>query len=304
MKFGFRKPRAIAPAVQLPKSNPDSHGHAQNCLNCGAALVGAYCHQCGQSAHTHRMSFKHFLLHDFVHGVWHLDKGFPATLKKAFVNPGKEIRAYLAGKRVGWFSLLTLLLLLFAAIGFLEARFPTLSSEPDKDSNEIIRFVSDHGKWFLMTFCFVCSWSSVIVFRRTRFNLTEHTILNLFFFVGILGIYLLDVVLSVWVEDTGIISPIFMAIYLTYAYYGAFRHLYSFRGWLWRYLLHWLLCTLFTGLLLAIALSTYVKIIGVEEFKLKFGTKKPPQNAFITRPPSPLSPPLHRPARFVYKGFS
>ncbi len=112
MKFGFRKPKVLAPDVQLPGSKPDSHGHPQQCLNCETTLVGNYCHQCGQSAHTHRMSFKHFLLHDFVHGVWHLDKGFPATLKKAFVHPGKEIRSYLAGKRVGWFSILTMILLL------------------------------------------------------------------------------------------------------------------------------------------------------------------------------------------------
>ncbi len=173
MKLPFRKPRAIAPEVQLAKSNTDADGHPQNCLNCEAALVGSYCHDCGQSAHTHRMSFKHFLLHDFVHGIWHLDKGFPATFKKAFVNPGKEIRNYLAGKRVGWFSILTMILILYGVLSYASS---FSKSESTIEHSESVRafseFMEHYTKWILLSLCFVCSWSSVLVFKRAKLNLS------------------------------------------------------------------------------------------------------------------------------------
>ena len=41
------------------------------CRNCGAALQGAYCHACGQSAHLHR-SLLH-LVEEVLHGVRHFD---------------------------------------------------------------------------------------------------------------------------------------------------------------------------------------------------------------------------------------
>ncbi|RYD50879.1 MAG: DUF3667 domain-containing protein [Sphingobacteriales bacterium] len=186
MKFGFRKARAIAPEVQLPEQSVDGHRHPQNCLNCETALAGNYCHQCGQSAHTHRMSFKHFLLHDFVHGVWHLDKGFPATLKKAFVRPGEEIRSYLAGKRVGWFSILTMILLLYAVVNYFTTKYDY--AEESKQSRIVFEFIAHNSKWLLLALAFVCSWSSYLIFRRSKLNLSEHTIVNCFFLVGILAI--------------------------------------------------------------------------------------------------------------------
>lgn len=32
----------------------DGHSHESACLNCGTALLGSHCHQCGQAAHVHR----------------------------------------------------------------------------------------------------------------------------------------------------------------------------------------------------------------------------------------------------------
>ena len=257
MKLGFRRPRAIAPAVQLPKSNPHAQGHPQNCLNCGTALLDAFCHRCGQSAHTHRMSFKHFLFHDFVHGVWHLDKGFPATLKKAFVNPGKEIRDYLAGKRVGWFSILTLILLLFAAINFVSSKIPDYGKPLTFENKEIESFVNHNAKWFLLTFCFVYSWASRIIFRRAGLNLSEHTVMNTFFFIGILVIFLTEALFNYWEIDIGYASPISMLLYMAYAYYGAFGRLYTFPGWLWRYVVQWGLFALFSLSLMATSAVIY-----------------------------------------------
>jgi hypothetical protein len=71
----------------------DTETHA-NCLNCGAALGGAYYPRCGQAAHLHR-SLLH-LSEEFMHGVLHFDaKGFH-TVPLLFFRPGLLTRRYMA----------------------------------------------------------------------------------------------------------------------------------------------------------------------------------------------------------------
>lgn len=53
-----------------------------NCLNCNSKIDGKFCSNCGQNTETHRLSFPHFLLHDIIHGTFHLDKGILFTIKK------------------------------------------------------------------------------------------------------------------------------------------------------------------------------------------------------------------------------
>lgn len=71
-----------------------------NCLNCSTELISTYCHICGQKANTHRITPRHFIMHDIVHGVLHLDKGILFTLKQAFTRPGYAVMDYIAGKRI------------------------------------------------------------------------------------------------------------------------------------------------------------------------------------------------------------
>ncbi|ESU25140.1 hypothetical protein FEDK69T_01070 [Flavobacterium enshiense DK69] len=47
--------------------------HHTNCLNCDTSLSGKFCSNCGQKTDTHRITFKHFIMHDVLHGVWHFE---------------------------------------------------------------------------------------------------------------------------------------------------------------------------------------------------------------------------------------
>ncbi|OYW23501.1 MULTISPECIES: DUF3667 domain-containing protein [unclassified Sphingomonas] len=89
------------------------------CLNCGTALKGDFCHQCGQTAHIHRTLAS--IGHDLLHGVWHFEGKIWTTLPMLFTRPGQLTRRYIAGERARFVSPLALFLfsvfLMFATFG-------------------------------------------------------------------------------------------------------------------------------------------------------------------------------------------
>lgn len=94
----------------------DGHTREKNCLNCGCALVGDYCHCCGQRAHVHR-TLRAFA-HDAVHGVVHFEGKTWRTLPLLVWRPGELTRRYIDGERAKFVSPIALFLfsvfLLFA----------------------------------------------------------------------------------------------------------------------------------------------------------------------------------------------
>jgi hypothetical protein len=104
-----------------PKAGEAADGHTQerNCLNCGAALAGPYCHECGQHAHVHRTLEAFF--HDFLHGVLHFEGKIWRTLPLLAWKPGELTRRYIDGQRARFVSPIALFLfcvfLMFGVIG-------------------------------------------------------------------------------------------------------------------------------------------------------------------------------------------
>src|SRR3569832_1054154 len=103
------------------------HGEAEpgNCLNCGAPLQGAYCHNCGQTAHVHR-SLAAFW-HDLAHGVLHFEGKIWRTLPMLAWRPGELTRRYIAGERARFVSPMALFLfsvfLMFAVFSLVGGPF-------------------------------------------------------------------------------------------------------------------------------------------------------------------------------------
>jgi hypothetical protein len=83
-------------------------GHGGDCLNCGAALTGPYCHRCGQPAHVHR-SLAAFW-QDFAHGVVHFEGKIWRTLPLLAWRPGQLTRRYIDGERARFVSPVALFL--------------------------------------------------------------------------------------------------------------------------------------------------------------------------------------------------
>src|SRR4051794_25578642 len=105
--------RAIEPAAGENERAGDGL-----CLNCGTALPGPHCHQCGQPAHVHRTIAAWW--HDLAHGVLHLDGKIWRTLPLLAWRPGELTRRYIAGERAKFVSPLALFLfsvfLMFAVV--------------------------------------------------------------------------------------------------------------------------------------------------------------------------------------------
>jgi Protein of unknown function (DUF3667) len=106
-------------AVEPKAGETDGHTHEANCLNCGAALAGPFCHECGQHAHVHRTLGAFF--HDFLHGVLHFEGKIWRTLPMLGWRPGELTRSYIEGQRAHFVSPIALFLfsvfLMFGVIG-------------------------------------------------------------------------------------------------------------------------------------------------------------------------------------------
>lgn len=101
----------IAGAALARAVEPDAgegRGTEKLCLNCGTALIGAHCHNCGQKAHVHRTL--HEFGHDILHSVLHFDGKIWRTLPMLFWKPGDLTRRYVHGERAKFVSPLALFL--------------------------------------------------------------------------------------------------------------------------------------------------------------------------------------------------
>jgi hypothetical protein len=101
-------------AHEIGKSLDDGAQHAASCANCGAALTGPYCHQCGQRAHVHR-SLLH-MVEELLHGIFHFETKAWRTLLPLLFRPGRLTREYIEGRRVRYVAPLPLFLFMMFAM--------------------------------------------------------------------------------------------------------------------------------------------------------------------------------------------
>lgn len=72
------------------------------CANCDTALVGAYCHACGQKAHLHN-KLSH-LLEELAESIAHFDGRLWRTLPLLAFDPGRLSREWREGRRVRYIA--------------------------------------------------------------------------------------------------------------------------------------------------------------------------------------------------------
>jgi hypothetical protein len=97
----------IAGAVEKPTGHA-GHTHDGRCSDCGAAVDGKFCAECGQPTHVHRTLLH--LFEEILHGVMHFDARIWRTLPLLAFNPGRLTREWVQGKRTRYVSPLALFL--------------------------------------------------------------------------------------------------------------------------------------------------------------------------------------------------
>lgn len=241
-----------------------------NCLNCNEPVTKKFCPNCGQKTDTHRITFRHFIVHDVLHGVWHFEKGIFFTLKEALVRPGQAALGYIGGKRVRYYNVfyLTLLmiglhlLLLHFYDGFRDA---TIKSMDNQNAPNINKFYNENAKIILFSIVPILGLNALLVFRRLQLNLAEHMILAgicllgmielsiIFSFLDFLNEKISFFLINIF-EITTFLSIILFPIW---SYYNALKNKYLFWGKVWRLVVFYLLVFLQIIFIITFAITRF-----------------------------------------------
>lgn len=207
------------------------------CLNCATLVAQMYCPNCGQKSTTHRYSIKHFIEHDFIHGVWHVDKGILFTIKELFTRPGHGVREFIQGKRTSYFSFITLILLIVTITTLLGPYVHITMSDliPLKTRftmNSFEKFVSNYPKIFIILVIPLTSCISFLWFRKARLNFSEHLVANSYKAAAELIIGLTFTILIIFYTNISVLSIIYFTIVIPLLFvYGITYYYQLFSGY-------------------------------------------------------------------------
>lgn len=234
-----------------------------NCLNCTHQLIDNYCQNCGQKSSTHRYSIKHFVEHDFVHGVWHVDKGMLFTIKELFIRPGNSVREYIQGKRANYFSFVTLILLILTASGllapYIHIKLSDLMPNNKDMMNSFENFATKYPKLLVVITIPVNSLFSLLWFRKAKLNYSENLVLNSYKAAAELIVALFFAVVTIFCTDIKTIKLLYFSILTPLVFiYGTWYYFqfYSAYGYSKKALL-------FRSILVILSYSLFQVIVGL-----------------------------------------
>ena len=213
-----------------------------DCKNCGALVDTNFCPHCGQKASTERFTIKS-LLHEFIHGFYHVDHGILYTIKALTVYPAEMIKEYLHGKRKTYFNPFTFVLIiagvltiflpkliqesLFAELGWSDHNLMNESLQQSSFENLSIRIILG-----LPVLAFITN----LFYRKKEFSFSENLITNTYL-RGQSQIFLLVLLPLLVVHPSRIMMLLFslvyyfiVLIYSAWVYCSLFENKISFTG--------------------------------------------------------------------------
>ncbi|WP_309641371.1 DUF3667 domain-containing protein [Flavobacterium sp.] len=255
----------------------------ESCLNCNAETTNHFCSNCGQKTDTHRITLKHFLLHDMMHGIWHLEKGILFTIKETFVRPGQAALDYIHGKRIRYYNVFYLAILIIGLgllLGHLYESMHPIKEDTANDTIEVTLFFKNNLKIILLSIVPILGIVAFLIFKRLQLNLAEHFIMS---GISLLGMLIINVVLSLfdfleggfdffgWSVTIQITIFISMLLFPVWTYYNATKNLYTFFGFLWRIVVFYV-CVL-SILSLIVTIIVYTLTNGKTQFYINMNFK-------------------------------
>lgn len=218
------------------------------CLNCDTELTDKFCAHCGQLADTHRISLKHFVFHDILHGTFHLEKGILFTAKESLIRPGQAALDYISGKRKRYYNVFYLILIMIGLILFLRHFNEVLDISQSKNIaekpaylNEVSRKLDEifaqKSKIIIFLFVPFVALNSYLLFKVKKLNFSEHAIIAGMVLLGMLLIstagnlfFYLDLIFpfsNTFADVMSIIVTILVLFHIGYGYYNAFASDYT-----------------------------------------------------------------------------
>lgn len=234
------------------QENSELFKEGNNCLNCGHKLTGNYCTNCGQKSNTQRITFKNFIENDILHGALHFEKGMLFTAKEVIVRPGKAALDYISGRRKRYYNVFLFILLLIGLNLYLQHLYDDMLAQyypleaNEKFNNElgdkIDHFISSYSKLIIYLYVPLTSFTSFLIFRRKKLNLSEHAIISGMSLLGILIISTFGYFVAFFdftkhfkfVSEIGPFVPLIAFIYMIFVYYQSFRNEYTLIGFCYR----------------------------------------------------------------------
>lgn len=223
------------------------------CLNCNFDVDNTFCPSCGQKTDTHRIVMKHFVMHDLLHGVWHLEKGILFTLKETIIRPGQAALDYINGKRIRYYNVFYLSLLVIG-LNILLLHYKSMQTE---ETVEVLKnnkssfndFISKYSKIILFCIVPIFALNAKLLFRRLKLNVAEHFILSGITLLGLLissSLLFIFSILTLKFESNlfgmlKFLAVLFIFFFPAWAYFNATKNLYKFWGQFWRIFVFYLL---------------------------------------------------------------
>lgn len=253
----------------------------QTCKNCENQFTGNFCNNCGQSARTYDINFKH-VVQEMQHNVFHMDRGFFYTIKELSRRPGVAISEYITGKRVDYFKpipyvllLSTVYVLLTHAIDrstSLESFFSgaldgasTRKSEVDELPLGfflgIVNWLKNNYGYTMLLSIPITSLGSYLAFRKSGCNYFQHITLNAYITGQTIVFYILLVPFSYFFTSDvaeGILAVVRMVIGVLFTFWVYFQFFNVYRTI--PKLLRTLLTYMYSFFLLAFLTSLFIVI--------------------------------------------
>jgi hypothetical protein len=204
-----------------------------NCLNCNDEIIGQFCSNCSQATSTHRFSLSHVFKHDFIHGIFHFDKGFFYTIKELFTRPGHSIREYVQGKRANHFNYFATIIFVLT-IGYFVKKWTKIDASDLYDKTTVgglFKILKSYSKIAVFLHIPIIAFASYLFFKKSKQNYAENLVLNLYLLCGVLTISLIlpifmifsgDIAFLLWINYFLTILTFLYILIFYYQYFSVF----------------------------------------------------------------------------------
>lgn len=210
------------------------------CINCGQEVNTQYCTNCGQKHPPKKITLTS-LWSDFFARIYGFDGMFPRTLKDLTLKPGFVTLEYIRGNRVkyygpvGYFFLMvTLYFLIMPLLGFnldeLVNSANGIQIKPGSNQERFVKnyvgFISANIRLFLFFLIVTISFASYLVFKKSKLNLLESSLLPFFthghmYWVSILMLVIKSL-FDLPLKDTGM--PVIQAFFFAFGCTSLYKH--------------------------------------------------------------------------------